>query len=154
MDNGAPFSIVGCRLPKMAGDGGRLAMKLSGLAREIARESDLTSTNPSNDLVLLLGDAGAPGALSFAVRLRARVKDELNQDPALWLRSFPDLEVSAASAPKDAPPVNLSSRGAFNRRATDQATNPHRRARGMSGDESPEKSSSPRHSYLDFLERL
>ena len=155
MDNGAPFSIVGCRLPKIAGDGGRLAMKLSGLARGIARDSDLTSTNPRNDLVLLLSDAGASGALSFAVRLRARVKDELNQEPALWLRSFPDLEVSTEVAPKDAPPISLSSHGgALNRRATDQATNPHRRARGMSGDEPPEKRSSPRHSYLDFLDRL
>jgi len=155
IDNGAPFSIVGCRLPQMAIDGGRLAVKLSGLVRGIARDSDLTSTNPRNDLVLLLGDAGASGALSFAVRLRARVKDELNQDPALWLRSFPDLEVSSEVSPKDVAPIILTQGGgAFNRRATDQTTNPHRRMRVVPGDEQPDKRSNPRDSYIDFLERL
>ena len=155
IDNGAPFSIVGCRLPQMAIDGGRLAVKLSGLVRGIARDSDLTSTNPRNDLVLLLGDASASGALSFAVRLRARVKDELNQDPALWLRSFPDLEVSSEVSPKDITPVNLTPPGgALNRRATDQAANPHKRMRVMPGDEQPERRSNPRDSYIDFLERL
>jgi CheY-like chemotaxis protein/KaiC/GvpD/RAD55 family RecA-like ATPase len=119
MDNGAPFSIVGCRLLQMTADGGRLAMRLFEIVRGLARDSDLTSTNPRNDLVILLADAGASGARAFAGRLRARVIDELNQEPALWMRSFPDLEESTeATTPVDAPAQD----GTLSRRSGDQAT--------------------------------
>jgi len=100
MDNGAPFSIVGCRLPLMAADGGRLAQRLFEIVRGLARDSDLTSTNQRNDLVIMLADAGADGARAFLSRLRARAIDELNQEPALWMRSFPDLDQSTEAAPR------------------------------------------------------
>jgi CheY-like chemotaxis protein len=116
MDHGAPFSIVGCRLPQMTANGGRLALKLFEIVRALARDSDLTSTDPRNDLVILLADAGASGARAFASRLRSRVIDELNQEPVLWMRSFPDLE--EATAPVDTP----VQAGKFNRRSGDRAT--------------------------------
>ena len=119
MDHGAPFSIVGCRLPQMTADGGRLALKLFEIVRALARDSDLTSTDPRNDLVILLADAGASGARAFANRLRSRVIDELNQEPVLWMRSFPDLgESNEATAPVDTP----AHVGTFNRRSGDRAT--------------------------------
>lgn len=151
MDNGAPFSIVGCRLPQMTADGGRMALRLFEIVRGLTRDSDLTSTNPRNDLVILLADAGASGARAFAGRLRARVIDELNQEPALWMRSFPDLEESTeAATPVDTPAQG----GAFNRRSGDQATQAQDQARTAQSleDEQPAKKTNPRDSYIDFLE--
>lgn len=146
MDNGAPFSIVGCRLPQMTADGGRLALRLFEILRGLARDADLTSTNPRNDLVILLADAGASGARAFAGRLRARVIDELNQEPALWIRSFPDLQESTeAATPVDEPAQG----GTFNRRSGDQA----RPAPSLKDEQSAERAD-PRDSYIDFLERL
>jgi len=73
----------------------------------------------------------------------------------VWLRSLADVEVSSEVAPKDVAPIILTQGGgAFNRRATDQTTNPHRRMRVVPGDEQPDKRSNPRDSYIDFLERL
>jgi DNA-binding response OmpR family regulator len=119
MDNGAPFSIVGCRLPQMTADGGRLALRFFEIVRGLTRDSDLTSTNPCNDLVILLADAGASGARALADRLRARVIDDLNQEPALWMRSFPDLEKSTEAATPVDTPAQI---GTPNRRSGDQAT--------------------------------
>jgi CheY-like chemotaxis protein len=117
MDSGAAFSIVGCRLPQMTADGGRLAVRLFEIVRGLARDSDITSTNPGNDLVIMLADAGAAGARAFSGRLRARAIDELNQEPALWMRSFPDLEDSTeAATPVDTPGQG----GTFNRRSGDR----------------------------------
>jgi CheY-like chemotaxis protein len=118
MDSGAPVSIVGCRLPQMTADGGLLALKLFEIVRGLARDSDITSTNPRDDLVIMLADAGAAGARAFSGRLRARAIDELNQEPALWMRSFPDIEESTEVAP----PVDTPRQGGtFNRRSGDQA---------------------------------
>ena len=118
MDNGAPFSIVGCRLPQMTADGGRIALRLFEIVRGLARDSDLTSTNPRNDLVIMLTDAGAAGARAFSGRLRARAIDELNQEPAFWMRSFPDLEESTDSTT----PVDTTRPGSVpGRRSSDQA---------------------------------
>lgn len=153
VDTGAPFSIVGCRLEQMTADGGRLALRLFEIARGLARDADLTSTNSRNDLVILLADAGAAGAQAFAGRLRARVIDELDQEPALWIRSFPDLEESAEAAP---PADTVAHGGTLNRRAGDQATQPQDQARPASSrtDETPAKKADPRDSYIDFLENL
>lgn len=136
----------------MTADGGRLALKLLEIVRGLARDADLTSTNPRNDLVILLADAGASGARAFAGRLRARVLEELNQEPVLWMRSFPDLEESTEAST----PVHTQSPGAFNRRSSDvvsrsqgQANQPRRRA----GDNPTGKAAS-RDSYIDFLDRL
>lgn len=100
METGAPFSIVGCRVPNMTANGGRVALRLFDIVRSLARENDLMSTNPRNDLVVLLTDADTSGAQAFAGRLRDRVQEELTEEPSLWIRSFPDLEESTeASAP-------------------------------------------------------
>lgn len=117
IDNGTPFSIVGCRLPRMTSNGGRLALHLFEIVGRLARETDLTSTNQRNDLVVLLSDADTAGAQSFAGRLQERVIEELNEEPALWMRSFPDLEESTEAA---TPGVEAAAHGgALNRRSAD-----------------------------------
>lgn len=104
MESGTPFSIVGCRVPRMTANGGRVALRLFDIVRSLARENDLMSTNPRNDLVVLLADADASGAQAFAGRLRDRVQEELTEEPSLWIRSFPDLQESKeASAPVQNP---------------------------------------------------
>jgi CheY-like chemotaxis protein/KaiC/GvpD/RAD55 family RecA-like ATPase len=104
MDTGAPFSIVGCRLPEMTANRGQLALQLFEMVRGLARDTDLTSTNPRNDMVILLPDADTSGARAFAGRLQERIIEELNNEPALWMRSFPDMEESTkASAPGGQP---------------------------------------------------
>src|SRR5258708_13626598 len=57
LDDGTPLSIVGCRLPPMTANGGRLALCLYAIVREIMRETDLTAANGLNELVLPLPDA-------------------------------------------------------------------------------------------------
>jgi len=151
VDNGSPFSIVGCRLAQMTADGGRLALRLFEIVRGLARDADLTSTNPRNDLVILLADAGASGARAFAGRLRARVIDELDQEPALWIRSFPDEQSTEAASPPDKGPRG----GTLNRRSGDQATQPQGQARPASSrTDKTSKKADPRDSYIDFLEHL
>ena len=78
----------------MTANGGRLALRLFEIVGRLARDTDLTSTNQRNDLVVLLSDADTAGAQSFAGRLQERVIEEMKEDPALWMRSFPDLEES------------------------------------------------------------
>lgn len=124
MENGAPFSIVGCRLPDMTANGGWLALRLFEIVCGLVRDADLTSTNPRNDLVILLPDAGASGARAFAGRLQERVIEELKQEPKLWMRSFPDLEESTEAA---ATGGKRAHGGGHNRRSGDQA-NPSARS--------------------------
>ena len=153
MENGTPFSIVGCRLMQMTAEGGQLALRLFEIVRGLARDADLTSTNPRNDLVILLADAGAAGARAFAGRLRARVMDELNQDPTLWMRSFPDLEESTEAAALVGTPAHTD---AFNRRAGDQANavQGHPKPFYSRADEIRAQKGDPRNSYIDFLDHL
>src|SRR6185503_6551673 len=68
------------------------------------------STNPHNDIVALLADADAAGARAFVGRLRERVSRELNQEPSLWMRSFPDLEEKVEPFRAVASGYNLSRR--------------------------------------------
>ncbi|HEX8091268.1 MAG TPA: response regulator, partial [Blastocatellia bacterium] len=77
IENGAAFSVAGCRLPAMTAKGGQVALKLFELVRMLARDTDLISTNPRNDLVVLLANADASGARAFAARLRERATEEL-----------------------------------------------------------------------------
>lgn len=118
METGVPFSIVGCRIPQMTANGGRVALRLFDIVRALARENDLMSTNPRNDLVVLLTDADTSGARAFAGRLRDRVVEELMEEPALWMRSFPELEESTAARTAVSNPV---SGGEPNRRSSDAA---------------------------------
>ncbi|HEV8484834.1 MAG TPA: response regulator [Blastocatellia bacterium] len=150
IDNGMSFSVVGCRVSQMTAGGGQTAIRLLELVRALVRESDVISTNPHNDIVALLADADAAGARAFVGRLREHVSRELNQEPNLWMRSFPDLEEKVE-------PV----------RATNAADNPSRRASdrheqpqtAASRAGAPSQSgptterSDPRASYIDFLER-
>lgn len=118
METGAPFSIVGCRVPNMTASGGRVALRLFDIVRSLARENDLMSTNPRNDLVILLTDAESSGAQAFAGRLRDCVQEELTEEPSLWIRSFPDLEESTeASTPVSNPATSSDP----NRRSSDAA---------------------------------
>ena len=150
---GVPFSIVGCRLPEMTAEGGRTALRLFEIVRELARDADLTSTNPRNDLVILLADAGGSGARAFVGRLRARVMEELNQEPVLWMRSFPNLEESTeAAAPLEAPATG----SVLNRRSGDKGTEAHHQpAPGSSRtDDKQARKTDPLDFYIDFLEHL
>ncbi|HKY05332.1 MAG TPA: response regulator, partial [Blastocatellia bacterium] len=100
IDNGSSFSIAGCRLSNMTSNGGRAAIKLYEMICSVVRDTDLVSTNPRNDLVVLLADADASGARAFVGRLRDRVLNEMSQEPSVWIRSFPDLEETAESYPQ------------------------------------------------------
>lgn len=118
METGSPFSIVGCRVPNMTAGGGRLALRLFDILRSLARENDLMSTNPRNDLVILLTDADSSGAQAFAGRLRDRVQEDLTEEPSLWIRSFPDLEESTDASAQVSNPATSSDP---NRRSSDAA---------------------------------
>lgn len=143
LESNATFAIVGCRLPQMTARGGHLAMRLYDLVRQLIRETDLLSTNPRNDIVVLLTDANVNGARSFVSRLREHIVNDLHQEPGIWLRSFPDLEESTGA--KDW--TYRSSNGGASRRAGD-----HRAAEPVPS-EAPAKRD-PRASYMDFLEQL
>jgi len=97
METNATFAIVGCRVPQMTAKGGHIALRLYDRVRRLVRENDLLSTNPRNDIVILLTDANANGARAFISRLRERVVNDLHQEPGIWLRSFPDLEEAAGA---------------------------------------------------------
>lgn len=92
MEGGSTFSIVGCRIPQSTNDGTVAAVKLYGILLSIVRAGDVISMNQRNDLVVLLQDADAAGAKAFVGRLLDRVKSEMNEEPLIWLRSFPHLE--------------------------------------------------------------
>jgi DNA-binding response OmpR family regulator len=95
MTGGAPFSVVGCRLHAMTARGGRVALQLFEIVRELARDTDLTTTNTRNDLVMLLPDATASGARAFAARLRTSVVEQTSEEPTFWIRSFPESALAA-----------------------------------------------------------
>jgi DNA-binding response OmpR family regulator/KaiC/GvpD/RAD55 family RecA-like ATPase len=116
METGSPFSIVGCRSSRMTAGGGRVALKMFELSRALVRDTDLISTNPRNDLVIMLADADAFGARAFISRLRERLAAELNEEPSVWLRSFPELEEVSGAIASEVVPANGGKR---QRRATD-----------------------------------
>jgi DNA-binding response OmpR family regulator/KaiC/GvpD/RAD55 family RecA-like ATPase len=159
MDDGEPFSIVGCRLPRMTSNGGHVALRLFEMVSTLVRDTDLISTNPRNDLVILLADADASGARAFINRLRERVLVETNHEPSVWLRSFPELEEATEAAAPPRPQTN------GNRRRV--GDNPERARRvefkyppdlapprpGDRRGDAPARPD-PRESYVDFLEHL
>jgi CheY-like chemotaxis protein/KaiC/GvpD/RAD55 family RecA-like ATPase len=136
IDNGISFSIVGCRVPQMTTAGGRAAISLLELVRTLVRDADVISTNPRNDIVVLLAEAEAEGARAFAGRLRDRISRDLKQDPNVWVRSFPNLEEKG---------------GGIRDAASDPADNPG--AATGSKSREPSEPSEPGASYIDFLER-
>jgi hypothetical protein len=146
----AEFSIVGCRIQEITADGGKPGLRLLEIVRELARDGDVISTNPLSDMVILLDDAGSAGARAFVGRLRSRVLEELHQEPAIWTRSFPELEEPAkATSPTSRPAVTP------NRRSSDRTSPPEDRDK-PSARKRPEgpKNSDPLDSYIDFLEQL
>ena len=119
LDHGSALSIVGCRVPQLTTThGGFAQLRLREIVRHEVRDTDLTSTNPPGDVVVLLADAAASGARAFASRLRDVVAQKMNQEPSLWTRSFPEREAGeAASSPGE--PANGDPIG---RRASDSPT--------------------------------
>lgn len=169
IERGAAFSVAGCRLPSMTAKGGQVALKLFELVRTLVRDTDLLSTNPRNDLVVLLANADASGARAFAARLRERAAEEMQQEPSIWMRSFPDLEEANEAAATTFKPANGNSKR--NRRASDskaegdngQSQYLSRPMASHAGDKvsqttaarrEPTKKHDPRESYIDFLEHL
>jgi DNA-binding response OmpR family regulator/KaiC/GvpD/RAD55 family RecA-like ATPase len=148
IESGAPFSIVGCRLPQMTSQGGLQALRLYEIVRALVREDDLTSTNPRNDLVVLLANADTSGARAFAGRLRERVLQEVSQEASLWMRSFPDLKESTQAT---APVLKAVAGGTPARRSSD-STQSDDEANLASGEPARKPGSSD--SHRDFLEQL
>src|SRR5262249_3106728 len=85
---GSPFSVVGCRLPGDPALKTDLAPQLFGIVHELARETDLTTSNAKNDLLVLLPEANASGARAFASRLRAKLLERIKQEPEFWIKTF------------------------------------------------------------------
>lgn len=117
LERGPAISIVGCSLPHMTSEGGRIALQLFDLMRATVRDTDRISSNQKNDLVILLPDADSQGGQAFAKRLRERVRASLHQEPAIWLRSFPDLQQTDEPASFD---VKVSNGHKHNRRIGDR----------------------------------
>ncbi len=149
IDNGMSFSVVGCRVPQMTAGGGQTAIRLLELVRALVRDSDVISTNPHNDIVALLADADAAGARTFVGRLRERVSRELNQEPSLWMRSFPDLEEKVEPVRATAAGYNPTRRAGD--RQEQQQTGAPRAV--VPPQIEPTERPDPRASYIDFLER-
>jgi hypothetical protein len=70
-------------------------LQLFEIVRDLARDTDPTTTNSRNDLLILLPDASAAGARAFAARLRGRVLERFNLEPTFWIRSFPESALGA-----------------------------------------------------------
>jgi len=150
LTDSAQFSIVGCRLPEIAADGGKPGLRLLEIVRELARDGDLISTNPLNDMVILLDDASSVGARAFVSRLRSRVVEELHQEPTIWTRSFPELEEPAtATSSASRPAVTPNRRSSDRTSPSEDRDKPPSRKRP----EGP-RNSDPLDSYIDFLEQL
>ncbi|MGA9770706.1 MAG: response regulator [Blastocatellia bacterium] len=147
MESGAAFSIVGCHLAQMTANAGMSALSLYEVLRTLVRDSDLISTNLRNDLVILLTDANATGAEAFVSRLRERVLNEMNQEPSVWLRSFPDLEEATETATSAFKPTNGSR---ARRRVSDNQDWDNK----TDSSATVQKKLDPREPYIDFLENL
>jgi CheY-like chemotaxis protein/KaiC/GvpD/RAD55 family RecA-like ATPase len=148
--DGAKFSIVGCRLQEITSEGGQPGLRLLEIVRELARDGDLISTNSLNDMVILLDDAGSVGARAFVGRLRSRVLEDLHQEPAIWTRSFPELEEPTKAIVRGTDPTVTPNRPSSDRtHPTEDRDKPPSRKRP----EAP-KNADPLDSYIDFLEQL
>lgn len=157
MEGGSTFSIVGCRVPQTANDGTVAAVQLYGILLSIIRAGDLISMNQRNDLVVLLQDADASGAKAFVSRLLTRVSAEMNQEPLIWLRSFPHLEeATEVSRPATTTPTLHSG---ISEGRGDRFDHPDDFPSQASPPSSPVRSkpvdkSALRESYIDLLKNL
>ena len=97
--------------------------------------------------MILLTDANAIGAQAFVSRLRERVLNEMNQEPSVWLRSFPDLEEATEAATSAFKPNNGS-------RARRRASDNQDWANKTDAPAEIQKKLDPRESYMDFLDNL
>ncbi|MEW6130389.1 MAG: ATPase domain-containing protein [Acidobacteriota bacterium] len=106
MEKGNAFSIVGYRLEPQAQSIRVKVAEFFDLVSSSVRNDDLISTNPHNDLVILLSDTDIKGAKGFVNRLRKQITGELHQALTVWIRSFPNFEESSEilSADKSTPP--------------------------------------------------
>ncbi|HSO76031.1 MAG TPA: ATPase domain-containing protein [Blastocatellia bacterium] len=117
IESGSALSIVGCRVEQMTTAYGDKALStLRGVIRDLVRDTDLASTNVPGDVVILLADARASGARAFANRLRETIAQKLNQQPSVWMRTFPRLEEETETPILSRSPTNG---GPHRRRATD-----------------------------------
>jgi CheY-like chemotaxis protein/KaiC/GvpD/RAD55 family RecA-like ATPase len=118
IDSGSALSVVGCRMAQISSVHGEITeFRLRDVIRNVLRDTDLASTNAPGEVVILLGDARATGARAFASRLRETVAQTLNQEPSVWIRSFPELEETRQAAAASAGPTNGR---LHNRRASDR----------------------------------
>lgn len=117
IDSGSALSIVGCRVPRVTtAHDDHTHSKLLDIVRGAVRDTDLAATNVPGDVVILLADARASGARAFATRLRDTVAKKLNQEPSVWMRTFPGLEEASEATVLAASPTNGQRQ---RRRATD-----------------------------------
>jgi CheY-like chemotaxis protein/KaiC/GvpD/RAD55 family RecA-like ATPase len=116
IDNGSALSIVGCRVPMITAHSDKAQSRLRDVVRGVVRDTDLASTSMPGDVVILLVDARASGARAFAIRLRETVAQKLNQEPSVWMRSFPGLEEASQATVLSASQTNGAR---YRRRATD-----------------------------------
>lgn len=118
IDSGSALSLVGCRVPQTPRAHGEIAQfRLREVIRDVVRDTDLASANSPGEVVILLADARASGARAFASRLRETVAQKMNQEPSVWMRSFPELEETREAAAASAKPTNGS---LHRRRASDR----------------------------------
>ena len=118
IDSGSALSVVGCRMAQISPAPGEITQfGLRDVIRDLVRDTDLASTNSPGEVVILLADARANGARAFASRLRETVAQKLNQEPSVWIRSFPELEETRQAAAASAKPTNGR---LHNRRASDR----------------------------------
>ena len=118
IDNGSALSLVGCRVPQIPRSHNEIAQfRLREVIRDVVRDTDLASANAPGEVVILLADARASGARAFANRLREIVAQKMNQEPSVWMRSFPELEETREAATVSSKPTNGN---VYRRRASDR----------------------------------
>ena len=115
IDSGSALSVVGCRIPQKPSEHGDAG--LPEIIRKVVRDTDLAAANAPGEVVILLADARASGARAFANRLREIVAKSMNQEPSVWMRSFPELEETHEAAAARAKPANGN---VHRRRASDR----------------------------------
>ncbi|HXG65091.1 MAG TPA: response regulator [Blastocatellia bacterium] len=92
LEHGSMFTIIGCRMPQALAAATREQMQFLEVMRSLVRDTDALSTNPQQDVLVLLTDADPEGAAACISRLRQRLQEEFAEETAFWMRSFPKSE--------------------------------------------------------------